>query len=191
MFRFWQIKTAGSISFTPQLSSFILKPPSDALIGKLILSNGDIKKKPRDKEEFNTFNIGEKILQGERLATGKKSKAVVEFSNLVSINLGSDTEIGFNNLIPANLLLRQLSGIVTYELLRDDAPVSVRSMHALVTINSGTCAITANQETVTIKVLAGSTTLALVDLENKTGVWEIKKGQEALVDNIQRLVEIK
>jgi hypothetical protein len=191
IFRLWQVKNVAHTVFTPQQSLFVLKPPTDALKGKILLSNGDTKIKPRDKEEFNKINVGEEVLQGERIATGEKSKTVVEFPDLVSINLGSDTEIGFNNLIPANFLLSQSSGLVTYELLRDDAPISVRSLHTLVSINSGNCAITTNQETVTIKVLTGSATVALVDLENKTGVWELKEGQEALVDDIQRRVEVK
>jgi hypothetical protein len=191
MFRLWQVKTAGNIPFIPQQSLFVLKPPSDALEGKLLLSNGNIKKKPRDKAEFNKINVGEEILQGERIAASEKSKAVIEFINLVKINLSSNTEIGFNNLIPANFLLSQSSGSVDYELLRSDVPISVRSLHTLVTINSGNCAITADQETITIKVLAGSATLALVDLENKTSVWEIKEGQEVLIDDVQRRVEVK
>lgn len=190
-FRLWQVKDAGHISFTPQQSSFVLKPPSDALKGELSLYKGDVKKKPRDKEEFKDVNVGEEILQGEKIATGKKSQATVKFANILWVNLDSNTEIGFINLIPANFLINQSLGSVIYELLRDDTPISVRSLHALVTINSGKSEFTISDDTITVKVLSGAAKLALVDLENKTHVWEIKEGQQALVNDTQRRVEIK
>ena len=191
IFRLWQVKSAKHISFTPQQSSFILKPPADALKGKLSIFKGDVKKKPRDKEEFKDVNVGEEILQGERIATGKKSQATVEFPNFARVNLGSGTEIGFNNLIPANFLVSQSLGSVTYELLQENVLFSIRSLHILLTINSGKSEVTINEETITVKVLSGKAKLALVDLENKTHVWEIKEGQKALINDTQRRVEIK
>lgn len=190
-FRLWQVKSAGQTSFIPQQSSFVFKPPADALKGKLSLFKGDVKKKPRDKEEFKDVNVGEEILQGERIATGKKSQAIVEFPNFLRVNLGSDTEIGFNNLIPANFLISQSPGSVTYELLRDATPISVRSLHVLLTVYSGKSEVVVSDETITDKVLSGQAKLALVDLENKTHIWEIKEGQQALVNDAQRRVEIK
>lgn len=190
-FRLWQVKGAKHVYFSPQQSSFVLKPPSDALKGKLSLFKGDVKKEPRDIEDFKNVNVGEEILQGEKIATEKKSQATIEFPNFVRVNLGSNTEIGFINLIPANFLISQSLGSVTYELLRDDNPINVRSLLALVTINSGKSEVTVNNETITVKVLLGSAKLALVDLENRTSIWEIKEGQKALINDTQRRVEIK
>lgn len=189
-FRLWRVKDRGHISFAPQQSSFVFKPPADALKGKLLLINGSVKKEPREKNDFEDVNIKEEILQGEKLATGKKSQAVVEFPSFATVNLGSNTEIGFINLIPANFLISQSLGSVTYELLQD-APISVRSLHALLTIKSGKSEFTVNGETISVKVLSGAAKLALVDLENKTHIWEIKKGQQVLINDSQRRVEIK
>lgn len=191
VFRLWQVKNTGHISFTPQPSSFVLKPPLDALKGELSLFKGDVKKKPRDKEEFKDVNVGEQILQGEKIATGKESQATIEFPTLVRVNLGSDTEIGFINLIPANFLISQSLGSVTYEVLQDNAPISIRSLHTLVTINSGNSEFTISEDTITVRVLSGTAKLALVDLENKTSIWEIKEGQKVLVNDTERRVEIK
>lgn len=191
-FRLWQVKDAEHISFAPQQSSFVLKPPSDALKGKFLLINGSVKKEPRDdKEEFKEVNVGEEILQGEKIATGKKSQATVEFPNFVKVNLVSNTEIGFINLIPANFLLSQPLGSATYELLQNNVPFSVRSLHVLLTVSSGKSEVAISDETITVKVLSGTAKLALVDLENKTHIWEIKGGQKALVNDTERRVEIK
>lgn len=190
-FRLWQVKNVVHTVFIPQQSSFVFKPPSDALKGKFLLINGSVKKEPREKNDFEDVNMRVEILQGEKLATGEKAKAVVEFPNFARVNLGPNTEIGFINLIPANFLINQSLGSVTYELLRDANPISVRSLHALVTINSGKNEVTVSDETITVKVLSGTAKLALVDLENKTHIWEIKEGQKALINDTERRVEIK
>lgn len=191
VFRLYQVKGAKHASFSPQQSSFVLKPPADALKGELSLFKGNVKKKPRDKEEFKDVKVGEEILQGEKIATGKKSQATVEFPTLVRVNLGSDTEIGFNNLIPGNFLISQSLGSATYELLQDNVPFSVRSLHVLLTVYSGKSEVMVSDETITVIVSSGKAKLALVDLENKTHIWEIKEGQEALVNDTERRVEIK
>lgn len=191
VFRLWRVKGAGHVSFPPQQSSFVLKPPADALKGKLLSINGSVKKELREKNDFEDVNTKEEILQGEKLVTGEKSKATVEFPDYAKINLGSNTEIGFINLIPANFLISQLLGSATYELLQDNVPFSVRSLHVLLTVNSGKSEVAISDETITVKVLSGAAKLALVDLENKTHVWEIKEGQKVLINDTERRVEIK
>lgn len=192
IFRLWQVKKEKAILFSPQQSSFTLKPPSEALIGKFLLVDGDVKKEPRDKEKFETVKAeGEVLIEGEKIATGEKSQATVEFPDFIRIDLGSDAEIGLANLIPANFLITQSSGSVAYKLLQDNAPISVRSLHALLSFNSGEGELTVKEGEIIVKVLSGRAKLALVDLENETHVWELKEGQKALINDIERRVEIE
>jgi len=192
VFRLWQVKKIPAVSFSPQQSSFNLKPPTEALKGGFLTVDGDVKKEPRDKEEFETVKTeGEVLIEGEKIATGKKSQATIEFPDFIRIDLGSDTEIGLANLIPDNFLISQLSGSVTYRLLRNDNTFSVRSLHALLTFDSGESEITVGGSEITVKVLSGRAKLALVDLDNETHVWELNEGEEALVDDAERRVEIK
>lgn len=191
VFRLWQVKKAKSISFSPQPSTFTLEPPSEALKGKLLLTEGKVKKEPREKDEFEEVSLKEEILQGEKLVTGEKSQAIVEFPDFLRVDLDSNVEIGFINLIPANFLVSQSSGSVTYKLLQNDAPINVRSLHALLTINSGESEVTVKDEEVIIKILSGKTKLALVDLENETHIWKLEKGQQVLINDIERRVKIK
>ena len=191
-FRFWQVKKMPIASFSPQQSSFNLKPPTEALKGGFLSVEGEVKKEPRDKEEFETVKPGgEVLIEGEKIATGKKSQATIEFPDFLRIDLGSDTEIGLSNLMSDNFLISQLSGSVTYGLLQNDKAFSVRSLHALLAFDSGESEITVGGGEIVVKVLSGKAKLALVDLDNETHVWELNEGEEALVDDAERRVEIK
>jgi len=179
------------VPFSPQQSSFIFKLPSDSLRGKLLLVEGGVEKESREKDELEEADIGVEILQGERLVTGEKSKAIVEFLDFAKIDLGANTEIGFISLIPANFLISQASGFVSYKLLKENSSLSVRSLHVLLTFYSGEGEVIVEEEEITIKVLSGEAKLALVDLDNETHVWELEEGQKALIEDTERKVEIQ
>lgn len=192
VFRLWQVRKAEFIAFSPQQSSFALKPPLEALTGEFISIKGEVKKEPRNKEEFETVKTeGEALVEGEKIATGEKSQATIEFSDFLRVDLGSNTEIGLANLMPANFLISQSSGSVAYKLLRNDSPFSVRSLHVLLTFNSGENEIAVEEGEIKVEVLSGKAKLALVDLDNKTHVWELNEGEKVLVDDAERRVEIK
>lgn len=191
--RVWQVKKARSIPFSPQESFFSLQPPSEALTGKLIKVEGEVKKEPRDGEEFKEAGKGEKILDGEKLATGEDSQAVVEFPDFAHLALESDSEVTFVNLIPSSFLIKQTSGSINYRLSQNGNPLSVRSLHLLFTLEEGESRITVDEEDgeVVIEQLLGEAKMAMVDLENKTHVWQLKQSQRALVDDEERTVEIE
>lgn len=192
IFRLWQVKKAESISFSPQKSSFVLKPPLKALTGEFILIKGEVKKKPRSKEKFEIVKAeGEILIEGEKITTGKESQSIIEFPDFIRIGLGSNTEIGLINLIPTNFLISQSSGFVTYKLLQDDSPFSVRSLHTLLTFDFGESEITVEENKIKAEILSGKAKLALVDLDNKTHIWELNEGERVLIDDAERRVKIE
>ena len=190
-FRFWQVKKVEKTPFLPKEFSFSLQPPSEALTGKLIEVKGEVKKESRNDEEFQEVEEGKEILDGEKLATRKDSKAVIEFPGFAEVTLDSDSETTFVNLIPSGFLISQSLGSVTYKLWQDNTPLSVRSLYALLTIDSGESEVMVKEEEISIKILSGKAKLALVDLENETHIWKLEEGQKALIDNAERRVEIK
>jgi len=186
------VKKIPVASFSPQQSSFNLKPPTEALKGGFLTVDGDVKKEPRDKEEFETVKTeGEVLIEGEKIASGKKSQATIEFPDFIRIDLGSDTEIGLINLMPDNFLISQLSGSVVYRLLGNNNTFSVRSLHTLMAFESGESEIAVERSEIVVRVLSGKAKLALVDLDNETHVWELNEGEEVLVNDAERGVEIK
>ena len=190
-FRFWQVKKVEKTPFLPKKSFFSLQPPSEALTGKLIEVKGEVKKEPRKDEEFQEVEEGKEILDGEKLATRKDSKAVIEFPGFAEVTLDSDSETTFVNLIPSGFLISQSLGSVTYKLWQDNTFLSVRSLYALLTIDSGESEVIVKEEEISIKILSGKAKLALVDLENEIHIWKLEEGQKALIDNAERRVEIK
>jgi hypothetical protein len=186
VFRAWQVKRIRSIPFSPQKSLFVSKPPTEALRGKIVSAEGQVEKEARDKTEPEDVKVREEILQGEKLTIGEESQAVVEFSGLVRIGLGSNTKIGFINLLPANFLIHLPTGVLDYQLFQDNMPVSVRSLHVLLTLYSGEGKIVTGEGEITLEIFTGQAKLALVDLENETNVWELKGGDRVVVDDSQR-----
>lgn len=191
-FRIWQVKKAAKVIFTPYKSSFELAPAKEALKGKLVTIKGEVKKESRDDDEFKKVEEDEEVLSGEKLATGEKSEAEVAFENFVKMSLGPDTEVSFVSLIPASFLIRQSRGTVTYEILKDETLISIRSLNMLFEQKGGKSVFTvdSNKAEVTIEMVRGEGKIAMVDRENKTYVWEIKEGQRVLIDNKDRTVKI-
>lgn len=188
-FRVWQVKRVRDIPFSPRPSSFVLNLPSESLAGRLISVKGKVEKEPREKDKFEEVGVGEEVLQGEKLATGEKSRATVEFPDFIRISLAADSEVDFVSLLPSNFLVHQTLGEVNWKVLQENEPVSVRSLHVLFTFPSGESKVVVEGEKIEVKVLSGEAKFALVNLDNKTHVWELKSGQEALIDNSQRRVE--
>lgn len=191
-FRIWQVKKAAKVIFTPYKSSFELAPPKEALKGKLVTIKGEVKKESRDDDEFKEVEEDEEVLSGEKLATGEKSEAEVAFENFVKMSLGPDTEVSFVSLIPASFLIRQSRGTVTYEILKKKATISIRSLSVLFQQTDGLSQITTDTKKgeISIEQLKDRGKIAMVDKENKTQVWEIEEGQEAVIDNEERRVVI-
>lgn len=189
-FRLLQVRGANSQLF-PQESSYTFKVPEGSLKGVLIAAEGIVEKKPREEDEFEKVSVNAEILQGERLATKEESQAEVEFSDLVTVSLHSNSEIGLVSLIPENFLIEQSSGSIRYEFKKSNASISIRSLHTLVSFYSGEGELTVEGEEIEVKITSGRAKLALVGLDNKTHVWELEEGQEALVNDSKRRVEIK
>lgn len=191
-FRIWQVKRAKSVPFSPQESSFSLKPPSEALVGRLTEVEGDVKKESRNDGEFKEVKEKEQILDGEKLATGGKSQASVELPGFAKVTLDSNSEVGFVSLLPSSFLIKQARGVVGYRLLQNENSLSIRSLHLLLTLDSGESKVETSAEDgeIIVKQLAGKAKLALVDLENKTHVWQLEERQTALINDAERTVEI-
>lgn len=191
--RVWQVKKAESVPFILQESSFSLQPPAEALTGKLVEIKGEVKKEPRDGEEFKEVEEKEEILDGEKLATGEDARAMIEFPDFAKISLGPNSEVAFVNMLPSGFLIRQSRGEVDYKLLQSENPLSVRTLHLLFTLQTGESNVVTDREDgeVSINQLLGRAKMALVDLENKTHVWEIEQGQRVLIDDEERRVGIE
>lgn len=165
--------------------TFTLVPPSQAVSGMLTVISGHAEKFSRGDTEYKEASSGAEILIGESVATKENSAAVTEVSGIVKANLGPTSELVFANLFPTNFVLQQKVGKIDYLVTK---PISVRSLHTLVTINSGETMINIIDTDLSITVKTGAVKFALVDNDNNTNVWNLKAGERANIDDVNRQV---
>lgn len=192
IFRVWQVKNLENIPFVPQKSLFKFEPPADALAGQFKSSSGIVKKFSRDGKDYQTVSINEQILQGESLATEKNSQAQLEFNNSFKINMDQLSEIIFVSLMPYSFLIHQKSGTIIYDQTGTNN-ISVRCLHSLFALNSAKSRISLDSEnkTITLEISRGFAKIAFSDLENKTNVYVVEKGQKVLLNEETREIQIK
>lgn len=176
-------------SFVPKAASYQIDPPSQASKGEITNLSGDVKKFSRTSIDFESTKIGEKVLLGEKIATGEDGKTVVEFNNLAKITFASKSEAAFVETIPSQFSIRQTNGVITYE--GKDKPIFVRSMHMLLSL-TGQARVNVEKDNgkITVDLLSGKATIGMKDNDNQTNKWDLKKGQRVFIDDEARSLSI-
>lgn len=191
VWRVLMVERQEAPQFSAKESSFSLQPPLEALEGELVNAEGEVKKQSREADEFVDVDEEEQIVDGEKLNTGEESEAEIDFSDFGRLRLGSNTEISFTSLLPSSFVVNQKQGVANYKLLQDEDLLSIRILHLLLNLNSGEAEIAIENGEIIIEQLSGDSKFSLVDIDNKTHVWELEEGQKALINDAQRRVEIE
>ncbi len=173
---------AGQPTPEPTLA---LVPPSEAVSGILTAVSGHAEKFSRGDTAYKEASTGAKILLGESIATKENSSATASVSSIVNVNMGPKAELVFTNVFPSNFILQQKSGKIEYLAIQ---PMSVRALHTLISLNPGGVTINIIDTDMSITVKTGSVKFALVDTDNNTGVWNLRAGQRANIDDKARKV---
>ncbi len=174
------------------------KPPSRALTGTIEGIYGEVKKQPRDSDDWveistSSASFGsaqDKVLQGESFKLNNIGKATALFENQTTVLLGKNSEVSFINLIPEKFLLEQNNGVITFKNVK---PISVKIFNSLMVLEAGEFTIDVNNETgrFNLSLASGSAKLSFVDEENETQVYELVKGDQAKYDPATKTVVIK
>lgn len=192
--RAWQVRQLEHDKFIPISGpTRIINPPSGALTGKILQIKGLVNIHRRRDNDFTRLDSVYDIVQGEELQTKDSGQAVVEFQNFATLKLFKQSEIALVSLLPKSFLVKQRSGQVNYQLSSDKNSLSVRILHTLFTLKTGSASITLDQETgnIVIELVLGEGNFALPDLEDNTQVWTLVKGQKAVIDDEKRTVQIQ
>jgi len=193
-FQFIRIQQAGTKEIASPITSqpapeptLALRPPSEALSGMLTVISGHAQKFSHDETEYREASMGAEILLGESIATNANSSATAEVAGIVRANLGPTAELVFANMFPENFLLQQKNGKIEYMATR---PVSIRALHALVSMEPGDVVLTIIDADMSVDVKSGSVKLAVVDTDNNTQVYTLTTGQRANIDDEAREVTL-
>jgi len=168
--------------------TFALNPPSEAVSGILTVPHGKVQKLSRNDNSYKEASSGAQILTGESVVTEDLSTAVATISGIANITFGQNAELAFANLYPTDMVVQQKSGKITYEITDTGHPFSVRALHTLASIPSGTITINIVDTDMSITVTDGSIKFALVDNDNNTHVWNLTTGERANIDDATRQV---
>lgn len=172
------ITTQESAS-TPQ-PTFALLPPAQAISGMITATSGHVEKLSRTDNDYKEATTGARILTGESVATKENSSATATVEGFLNTLMGQNAELVFANLFPTNFVLQQKNGKIDYLAIK---PISVRALHVLVEINPGETVINVIDTDMSVTVKKGSVKFALVDNNNNTGVWNLKSGERANIDD--------
>lgn len=175
-------------AFIPANTRASLSPPTRSLEGMLSSSEGAVKQLVRDASDYTEATPGGKIRQGESLETAQGT-AAVSLPGVLSLSIGEHTELSFVNLIPGQVLFQQKSGDVVYQ-TEGNAPVSIRILHSLVEAQ-GIFTISLKDSRVICALEQGSLKLGMVDTANTTHTYTIRAGEELVVDDKERTVQIR
>ena len=184
-FRYAQVRYRHP--FTPQLSTFSLNPPARAVTGTLTITKGNAEKLSRTGSVYEEASTGARILIGESVATKENSAATVSVNGIVTASLESKAELVLANLFAENMLLLQKTGKISYD-VTSGKQLSIRALHALISITSGSTTINIIDTDMSVSVKTGSANIALVDTDNNTRTWNLKEGQRANIDDTARKV---
>lgn len=185
-FRSWQVSRIPTLPFTPETSVTTLTPPTQSLQGIILSQRGVVKKLGRGQTEFAPIDATKPILQGEIVITENYARANIRIGTIGAVILDASSEVDFVNLIPENLVIHQKEGNIQYDTTQ---PLSVRSLHMLLTLFKGSGRVTARNGLISVTISDGEARLAMVDNDNNTHVWSLTEGQTAMVNDEKQTVE--
>ena len=161
--------------------------PSDSLRGKITSFSGDVFWQSRIATQPAQLTFERDILQGENLLTKETGNAGVAFKNTAGITILPDTEIAFIQTLPANVVIKQLSGSAEYTKL-GNTPVSVQISDLLIDQKEGILQVSVNQDIseITVAVQDGNANVAYVDAEENSSVVSVTAGNAFVYNSFRK-----
>lgn len=172
--------------------SFSIKtPPGESVNGKITSFSQELSLQERGATDASKLVFPESIKQGERIVTGNKGNAVIEFDNILTLKVSSNTDLDIIQTLPQNFVFSQNEGSVGYERV-GEIPVSIRALHLLIDQDQGSIIVDVDQENkkITINILKGTITLAFNNLELKSILLTVNEGKKVIFDDTKRKTEI-
>ena len=178
--------------FFPKTLFSVENPPNQSLTGDILSMSGNVAWQSRIANYATLINSPIKIQQGEEIDVQNNGNAIIDFTKVGKISVSPNTQINFIQTLPANFVLEQKQGILTFD-KNGNIPASIRALDLLINIEEGSCTISVDKDSsdIIITVNSGSVTIAFNDTNNQTNILTIKEGKEYLFNNNTKLGKIK
>lgn len=190
-FKAWQVHSAKE-AFVPQETNYKMDVPSQSLTGTVISPFGTVERIPRTSEEYKIILENDQILEAEKIKTNSDGSVKINFPTNIFITINPQTELTFLSTSPANFLVKQDKGVVIYQ--TDDATksISVRALHALMSVNNGAASVTVDPEDneIVFQVTDGSGVFGYIDTDNKTQTVEVTENTTLTFNDEARTREL-
>ena len=148
-------------------------------IARVSLINGDVSTRRGDTGDWVASALNQPVMGEDRLVTGPRSRAEIQFDSSNMVRLGDDTEVRMGSLEQRRYLVMVPRGTVTYRILRDlDADVEISTPSIAVRPTRGgiyRVSVTADGTT-EITVRSGE-----VEVLSPKGAQRLQSGQTMLV----------
>lgn len=176
----------------PQTQFSISQAPTDALLGNLATLSGQVLWESRTASTPSAITKVQHVQQGELYETKDTGTFTLVFPHVVVATASAKGAINIIQTLPANVVLEQQDGSVSYQVLGTKVPVSIRGLDLLVNLNNSTSKITVDRKKaqVLITILSGTLTLAYTDTNNTSVVKNFIAGQEILFNNNTKTIEL-
>jgi hypothetical protein len=181
----------NSVEQKPDYPTVSLVQPNKALATSLISVKGTVEKIPWDLFDPVPAKSNSPLLQGDEILTHAKSAAGIEIQGQTSILLAENTDISLSSLVGERVLINQKSGTVDFSVQSGAVPLNVITGKSLLEIASGSVRIIIAKNTIDISVIKGAAKLGYVDRTDNTKTWQLRDGQNAVINTATRRVTTK
>jgi hypothetical protein len=177
--------------FQAKRAEYKLEPPSQSLAGVVTNAQGGGLKQARDQVDPVQIIKDLPVLEDEQLIASPEAELVVTFAPAAQFTLSQEAVLSFVSTDPAHFTLKQDKGLVSYTTDTVTSKISVRSLHALLEIASGSAqiAVDPDKKQLEITVVSGTAQLGYINRDNQTQMLGLSAGQQALFDDEKRTVK--
>jgi hypothetical protein len=167
--------------------------PTESLKGNIASFSGNVAWQSRTAATASLINTPVTIGQGEEIVAQGNGAATIKFPKGILVQMNSNSDIGIVQMLPANIVILQNQGTVSYQNSDNKIPLSINGLDLMVNINQGTAQVSVDKSTssVVISVSSGSAVATFTDTQNNTQVETINNGNQMTFDNNTKTADIE
>jgi hypothetical protein len=137
----------------PQEQGQSQQAPNDSAAGRVSYIHGDLSTQHSDSGEWVAATINTPIVYGDRISTGKRSRAEIQLDHANVLRMADESTANVVNLSRTQIQLQIAQGLVNYDVLRNsEANVEIETPNVAIRpqMNGGSYRITVNSDGETI-----------------------------------------